>query len=363
MPRLADVLSMRHLPALDGLRAVAAFTVVIYHAGFAAVPGDLGVTAFFALSGFLITWLLLKEHGRTGTVSLRGFYLRRTLRIFPAYYAFVVASIAADWLLGDPWTAGQVATALSYTSNYYQATHAHSGPAAHSWSLAVEEQFYLLWPTVFLLLIRRGERALRIGILTLTGAVVLWRAYLYLVVQTGPHYVYNAFDTRFDAILMGCLLAVLCGSDRAREWLDRISCRAVLPALTLVALWYSRTQTSPEYHYAFGFTVDAALSTVLIIQLVRLSASRTWRWLDHPATRWLGAISYPIYLWHGWALTAAARLADGIAIRFVVGSGIAILVAAGSFYVIERPFLALKHRRERRSGRSPDVAPALAAEG
>src|SRR5437773_10945941 len=90
-----------HLPALDGLRAVAVFTVIVYHYGIAAVPGDLGVSAFFVLSRFLITWLLLREHAADGTVSLRRFYTRRVLRTFPAYYAFIAVSFAIDSEIGS----------------------------------------------------------------------------------------------------------------------------------------------------------------------------------------------------------------------------------------------------------------------
>src|SRR6266480_7006418 len=105
MAHLGAALSHRHLPVLDGLRAVAVFTVIAYHFGITAVPGDLGVSAFFVLSGFLITWLLLKEHAVAGTVSLRQFYARRMLRIFPAYYAFLAVSFAIDHFRGQPWPA------------------------------------------------------------------------------------------------------------------------------------------------------------------------------------------------------------------------------------------------------------------
>src|SRR5690242_7564418 len=105
---LTSVLERKHLPALDGLRAVAVLMVVMGHASYpiAGMPDDLGVSLFFVLSGFLITRLLLREHADTGTVSLKHFYLRRTLRIFPAYYAFLVASLVLDYLLKVRWSAG-----------------------------------------------------------------------------------------------------------------------------------------------------------------------------------------------------------------------------------------------------------------
>ena len=120
---------------------------MVYHFGIDAVPGDLGVSAFFVLSGFLITWLLLKEYRDTGTISLRRFYTRRMLRIFPAYYVFVAASFAIDTVRGDHWRPGLGLSALLYVVNYYNAFQGHPATSiAHAWSLGIEEQFYLLWP-------------------------------------------------------------------------------------------------------------------------------------------------------------------------------------------------------------------------
>src|SRR5690606_200728 len=109
------------------------------------VPGDLGVTAFFVLSGFLITWLLVKEWKSTGSVSLKNFYYRRAFRIFPAYYAFLLFSVVADYALGERWSPSRTLSLLTYTSNYYNAFNGHpTNSTAHMWSLAVEEQFYII---------------------------------------------------------------------------------------------------------------------------------------------------------------------------------------------------------------------------
>lgn len=154
---LGEALSRRTIPGLDGLRAMSVLVVVAYHFGFEAVPGDLGVSAFFVLSGFLITWLLLQEYRRTEGISLRRFYLRRTMRIFPAYYLFGMFSIAVDTVRGHSWSSGLIASSVLYVMNYYNAIQGHpSTPVAHAWSLAIEEQFYLLWPILFLTFIRKG---------------------------------------------------------------------------------------------------------------------------------------------------------------------------------------------------------------
>jgi peptidoglycan/LPS O-acetylase OafA/YrhL len=129
---------------------------MLYHfTGNPWIPGDLGVGLFFVISGFLITLLLLREADRTGTVSLSQFYLRRTVRIFPAYYASMAVSLAVDFIRGTVWSPGLLASGAAYLMNYYNAFNNHPTTSiAHAWSLANEEQFYLLWPAAFLALRR-----------------------------------------------------------------------------------------------------------------------------------------------------------------------------------------------------------------
>ncbi len=348
---LGAIVARSRLPALDGLRAVAVLVVIIYHAGYAGVPGDLGVSIFFVLSGFLITRLLLREWERTGDVSLRRFYLRRALRIFPAYYAFVLLSMAADAALGARWAPGRVAAAFGYVYNYFNAIHLGQPPGtAHAWSLSVEEQFYLLWPAVFILLARRGQRAVRNGLLAGIAAVLVWRSWLYLGAGTGPHYVYNALDTRLDNLAIGCFLAVVATSDAAERLSAGLARFPWMPLATGVLVLVSRKALGGSYHYSLGFTVDAALFGVLIAQLLRLHATRAWRWLDHPGMRWLGAISYPMYLWHAWGLAAARHvpIPGGPFPRLLAGIACTIALAAASYYLLEQPVLALRERIEAR---------------
>jgi peptidoglycan/LPS O-acetylase OafA/YrhL len=364
---LGTVLSARHLPALDGLRAVAVALVIIYHAGY-EIPGDLGVTGFFVLSGFLITWLLLREHEKSGTVSLRGFYMRRTLRIFPAYYAFVAFSVLTDTMLGHAWTAGQLQTALTYTVNYYNAASGHTGPVAHAWSLAVEEQFYLLWPALYLVLMRRGTGALRTGLLVLIGGVLLWRSALFVSGTVGPAYAYNALDTRFDSLAVGCLLAVLLRHAVTLREGELLAGRAWYPLVTAGLIVWSRVGGSEAYHYAVGFTVDSLLIAVLIVQLLQVHAAPGWRWLDHRVTRYVGALSYPLYLWHLVGLGIGAKLAFLPPVgQDVAGAAVAVVLAAGSYHLLEQPVLKLMPRveawlaRKPRPGAAPGAVESLQA--
>ncbi|MGC2321688.1 MAG: acyltransferase [Terriglobales bacterium] len=147
---LLPKLRSSRIPALDGMRALAVFLVILYHFSFDWAPASLGVLGFFVLSGFLITWLLLKENDKTGTISLSGFYKRRSLRIFPAFYAYCGGWLLLLLLTGHKVVWAEVISAFCYISNYYQAFfHPADSFVTHTWSLAIEEQFYLLWPLCF----------------------------------------------------------------------------------------------------------------------------------------------------------------------------------------------------------------------
>lgn len=345
---LGKLLRGSHLPALDGLRMVAVLTVILNHVGYAAVPADLGVSIFFVLSGFLITWLLLKERERTGTVSLKTFYLRRLFRLLPAYYVFL-AIVMANYFgrsHGDihPRT-DIILPSLLYYANYFNAFHNHPPtPISHTWSLAVEEQFYLFWPLAFSFFIARGRPAVLRFLLISIALVAAWRSFLFCVMHVGTAYVYNAFDTRFDNLAVGCLAAMLVQSPRVLDLAERISRRSIYPVLTILLIAASRMM--PEsYHYAVGFTVEATLIAVAILQIMQLASRPGWRWLSHPVSAYVGSISYPMYLYHGLCASLSLRLfPDRILPRFPLVVGLAIVLGTISFYVVEKPFLRLRRR-------------------
>jgi peptidoglycan/LPS O-acetylase OafA/YrhL len=347
--QLGQVLSTPHLPALDGLRAIAVGMVVVAHAGWPGMPGDVGVSVFFVLSGFLITWLLLQERDRTGSVSLRTFYLRRAFRLLPAYYVFLAFALLAHFRAGG--RADIVLPSLLYYANYYNAFHGHvATPVSHTWSLAVEEQFYAFWPLAFLICARLGRRAVITFLCAAIVAVTAWRSYLFLVARTGTPYVYNAFDTRFDTLAIGCLAALLSESDRflaivksaARHW------SFVLP--TVVLIWLSRMALPDDYHYSIGLTIDALLIALGLFQLMQLTHTRAWSWLDSRAARYLGGISYPMYLYSGFALTIALKIGRRLPApiarpaQIAAAFGAAALLGAASYHVVEKPMLRVRDR-------------------
>ncbi|MDQ2931263.1 MAG: acyltransferase, partial [Gemmatimonadota bacterium] len=311
------------------------------------IPADLGVTLFFVLSGFLITWLLLREFDENGTISIRTFYVRRTLRIFPAYYAFALFSLALDTALGHRWTIGLITVTFTYLVNYYNAFLGHpTTSVAHAWSLAVEEQFYLLWPLACLALMKRSRLLAMTTVGGVVLAVVAWRSWLTLGAHASHSYVYNAFDTRCDALAIGCFVALAADRSWFQTFERAIRLSPVFPLITLGLLYLSQHFGSTDYHYSVGMTVDALFLAIMVVQLIGLAKTRPWSWLDSPLARWLGLISYPSYLYHAWGLSVGNRLLPhaNLLMRFVAGYGATICLAWLSYTFIERRFLALKDR-------------------
>ena len=343
--RLDAALSGSRVPMLDGLRALAVVLVIATHFG-AGVPLAL-VSVFFVLSGFVITWLLLKEQDSTGSISLSGFYARRVVRILPAYYVFVVLSIAVDWMRGDSRIAPAAGPALFYYTNYFNALHGHpASSVAHAWSLAVELQFYVVAPVAFLLLAARGRRALLLGAAFAIVAVAAWRSFAFLRLGLGPAYAYNAFDCRFDALAAGCLLAVSCRSPRFRSAMEACADRwHWAPMLIAIALLPVLEFSRPWYRYTIGFTIQALAIAFAICQLLVLHTEAPWRFLDTRLMRYLGSLSYGMYLYHLWGLSIGHRLSPASPwLEFSVGLAVTIALAAASYYLIEQPAVRLKKR-------------------
>jgi peptidoglycan/LPS O-acetylase OafA/YrhL len=257
---------------------------------------------------------------------------------------------------------GQTFASLGYVNDYYQAIAGDPATAlSHTWSLGIEEQFYLVAPAVFLALYRRGTLARRLVVAI--GCVWIYR---WILVATGApqHYIYSAFDTRADQLLVGCLLAVaLRGRFATRTW-SALCAHAALPALSFGALALSAAlayRFGPTYRDAVGFVVDPLLVAVLIVQLIAWSHRAPWSWLNRPAIRYLGRISYSIYLYQQIVPT----LVDGALRRqpFLVRLAATLigvtLVASASYWFVERPFLRLKERlgRQAHESANPVVAP------
>ena len=347
--RLESGLRESQLAGLDAMRAIAAFMVVFNHFGVPLISGGAGVLMFFVLSGFLITWLLLRENDELGSVSLRKFYMRRSLRIFPAFYCYAAVLFAVIVIRHARIVWPQTLAALFYVNNYYQALNGDPNTGfSHTWSLAVEEQFYVLWPLTFLIFRRSYKRMGQV----LAGAILaiwIYRAALIFVFHVHQGYIYEAFDTRADHLLIGCLLAVVLRArlfPRFWNWISVRSWIAVVVAASLAVSSLLEWVYGYVYRDRVSFIVNPLLTAIWITQLIALRGVPLWRWTNWGWLRYLGRISYSTYLYQQLTVAAPKRLlADWpVVIQLAASITVIVLVASASHFLVERPFLRLKTR-------------------
>ncbi|MFD3621373.1 acyltransferase family protein [Streptomyces sp. NPDC058676] len=357
---------------LDGLRTVAVLLVIVYHVEPDVVPGgSVGVDVFFTLSGFVITRLLVAEYARTGRVGLGSFYRRRWLRLVPAMLVMCAVISLLSLALPLPLLDGAwVAAALAAASVVNLVRAGQPGPYSdltapfsHTWSLGVEEQFYLAWPLLLLVLLRHATARTVLGwVAALCVLPVLWRMVLWDC--TAAHRIYNGPDTRADQLLVGALLAVVVARLRAedprlallRRWAGRL-CWPALALLGLIAWQIPITGASgwnPVW-YTVGFLAAAVLSATVVAALDLCPRSWPSRLLSVSALAWVGRnLSYGMYLWH----YPVIRLLSGLGVDGVrllpVGVAVTVAAALASYVLVERPLL--RHRRFRVRRLEPVVA-------
>lgn len=350
-------------PALDGLRTIAILAVILYHLHVPQFEGGfIGVTVFFALSGFLITTLLLGEHRKTGRIRLGSFWWKRLLRLYPALLALVAVGLLLwNWVgdyKGASFGPGEAAfIALTYTGNLFRSFwDTTQGVFAHTWSLSMEEQFYLVWPPVLVLLfmVRARRRWLMAGL----GAVILGCSIAAGLVYQTPNGG-STPDVYFSPVLgvvplaTGCLLALLLDDARVRTWAagvaGHVASWAGLALLVGILLWIGDDWTQHAWTFGVVLPLTGVVSSVLIAGLVSvqspLSAALAWT-----PVSWFGRrVSYSAYLWHPLVIA----LLDPFAIGpwgTVWLIAVALLVAVGAAYAVEVPVeKARKRVREARS--------------
>jgi peptidoglycan/LPS O-acetylase OafA/YrhL len=295
--------------------------------------GSVGVTLFFVLSGFLITALLLQEKRDTGRIKLSDFYRRRALRLLPAVVAVSLSVAVGLLVLGEPERAlAEGLAPLTYVVNWLRILGLDLEQMSHTWSLAVEEQFYLVWPMAFI-----GIMALRmrpvVGLLVAAGGLCIWRLLLVLEGASRSR-VFLGTDTNADALLVGCALAfgLSHSGRRAPRFAPEIGLALFLMALGAGALGEAGVAT-------IGLTAAALSGGLLVWWLATTERSI----LDWRPLVGLGVISYGVYLWHGPII----RSLPDVAPPLVVGP-LVVLVAIASYHWIERPFLMRRHGRSGR---------------
>jgi len=344
-----------YLPYLDGLRGIAILMVLVYHAhGPLFKGGYIGVDIFFVLSGFLITSLLIKEWDRTGRIGLGHFYMRRALRLIPAVVALLVVFLAVSWFVSDDFRrcVRDALIVLFYAANWVRATGENLYALGHTWSLSIEEQFYLLWPLMFVGLRKAKLSRPSLAWLLLAAAVASAIARIVLHFNgASDERLYNGLDTHADGLLLGCSLAFFLTESRleslaTRAWVKPagFAAMATLLAISLVV------KDDAAVMFLGGFFVVVVAAAVVIIDLQSRANTVARKVTEWPALVKLGRISYGVYLWHFpiYKVLFDLRKQYGWSARWplylFVGGPIAIGVAVVSYRFLEIPFLRLKKK-------------------
>ncbi|MET0326959.1 MAG: acyltransferase, partial [Ilumatobacteraceae bacterium] len=386
------VSAVPYLPGLDGLRAVAVVAVMVYHADAAWLPGGfLGVEVFFVISGYLITLLLIGEHERSGRVRVGQFYVRRARRLLPALYTMLVLLTAYTAVfrrdaLGQ--LRGDVIAGLAYVSNWYQiwvgqgyTATGDFAPLRHLWSLAVEEQFYLLWPLVMIAILRRGSRRVQDISWWLVVTAIAIAAVVALLYQPGPigpctvtpdaywqvgercfskvDVLYLSTPTRAGGLLLGAALAmvwrpvaIMRGPMRRRgRVLDVV---AVIGLIGLGAMTWHLHVTTPDGAdpslFRGGFVLTA-VATLAVIAAVTHRGTRIGPVLGNALFVWIGTRSYGLYLYH-WPIYQGIRRVAGNTLsvpEFAVAMAATLAVTELSYRLVETPIRRGTYKRWWRS--------------
>lgn len=359
-PKPKSDYSIGYIPALDGLRAFSILLVMFFHdigpvtSNYGHyLNGWIGVDVFFVISGFLITSILLKESKDTGTFSLKNFYVRRWLRIAPAYYAFIGVVLAWTIWGGNHHLKPFIAAAL-YLTNLDLAFSWNLIPLklgmSHLWSLAVEEQFYLFWPAMLKGLKQHATKV----VLATIAAVYCWKL---LLVSRGADWVRicHGFDTRLDVLMYGALIALVISNPSWRGAAAKVLGNGWAQTALLIAMITGfHLLGHPGQQPAMFFwsvkmplvisTVAAFITSILLAPRALVSVI-----LSNPLFVWLGKLSYSLYLWHPLVHSIYCAFYWDYFCKHgpkaeLYQYGWILAVSALSYYAIERPFLSLKSK-------------------
>lgn len=299
----------KEIPTLDGFRAFSVILVFLSHAGFGnIIPGGLGVTIFFFLSGYLITTLLLKEYGTTGRINFKYFYLRRFLRLFPPLLLTIVISyiLVEIGMLGGGISVEGFLFQVFYLANYHS-IFAWPGQVPHGtgilWSLAIEEHFYIFFPLLLLALIKIiNKRQLATVLLIVCLLILFWRIMLVMHYQTEDIRTYYATDTRIDSILYGCVLALIISPERMQQDTSSISKPYLLLILGTLLIITSLVFRGIEFRETIRYTIQGIGLMPIFYFGIKHSNHLLFIIFNTSPIKLLGRLSYFIYLIHHIAI-------------------------------------------------------------
>ncbi len=344
---------------LDGLRTLAIAIVLLYHVHMPFFTGGfIGVSAFFVLSGYLITSILLRERAKTGRIALGRFWLRRVLRLYPVLLGVVIAAACLWFVVGgyegantDVWTA--IALALTYTSNIGRwLFHRSIGVLSQTWSLAMEEQFYLVWPPILVLLLKNRVRktvvVITLAALVVASSVATWMLYAPRQGTATPD-IYFSPILSVAPLLTGCLLAIALNSPAVRRVFEgRFGIAATwIGVVGMIAIEATIMTGWQKHVWTFGLILPlVGVASAFLIAGVVSRQSVVSRFLSIPPIAWFGRnASYSLYIWHVLVFALVLPVVPGLVGKFAAIAA-SCVVAVASHFAIERPFAKLKKRLE-----------------
>ncbi|MFD0751753.1 acyltransferase family protein [Mucilaginibacter calamicampi] len=341
-------------PHLDGLRGVAIILVILAHIGFGQIiPGGFGVSLFFFISGLLITRLLIGEYNTNNTINLKNFYLRRIIRLYPALLLMTVLAVALLLIFHSRVQPLAILSSLFYFANYYYiylkppATNGFDDIFNIVWSLAIEEHFYLVFPVLFYLLHSKGSKLLYLSLVVCLAAF-LYRHYV--LYNAGNNYaatmrIYVVTEARVDAIMWGCISALLIYQKQAKWYINIIKSPWAL-LIGIVIILSSAVFGSHIFAESFRFTRQSIAFMFIVPGIGYLAhTSIIRRIFENIVLVFIGKLSYSLYLFHWLAVTVANHyFAFATPTWLCLMLGLTLLLSLASYYLVERPFVRLRKK-------------------
>lgn len=352
----SDTFVSGRLDAIDGVRTFAVLAVFLYHSASGLMPGGWsGVDTFFAISGFVITLLLVKERRATGRISLGEFYVKRLARLWPALLIIcaLVATVSVT-LPASGWggQTGNAVQASTYVMNIFRSglvgRDTAGGALGHTWTLAVEEQFYLVWPILLIVMLRYLSLRATTVVTTLLALVAVAERLIMVAAGVGLNRLYNGPDTRADQLLVGCALALvftqITPGSRDAAAVTRISgwaiwpCAAILVTAAFTLAYPQEAGPWFDLYWGAGPFVMALIATMLVAGLSTNQRHPLAKLLAHKWISWPGQhLSYGVYLWHLPVIYLLLHVIEPIYIRVPVVFVVTVALAYVSARYVEKP--------------------------